>query len=131
MRGPGIGCDAMSRAFGVPRLCRTIRVAEQARVMRRRAMICLDRRDFDYSGDRVGYACARLSSAVSTMCGFLRNTKAGLVTGRQNTERSLLAMDHDHDADDFQLRKAGMVAIILVVSVFVVAMIGVVYAMGE
>lgn len=40
-------------------------------------------------------------------------------------------MDHEHDADDFQLRKAGMVATIIVVSVFVVAMIGVVYAMGD
>jgi len=39
-------------------------------------------------------------------------------------------MDHEHHDDDFQLRKAGMVATIIVVSIFVVAMIGVVYAMG-
>lgn len=37
-------------------------------------------------------------------------------------------MDHGHD-DDFQLRKAGMVAMIIVVSIFVVAMIGVITAM--
>jgi hypothetical protein len=37
----------------------------------------------------------------------------------------------DHDADDFELRKAGMVATIIVVSVFVLAMVGVVYAMGD
>lgn len=39
-------------------------------------------------------------------------------------------MDHDDHADDFQLRKAGMVATIIVVGVFVMAMIGVLYAMG-
>lgn len=43
-------------------------------------------------------------------------------------ERSFDAMDHGHD-DDFQLRKAGMVATIIVVSIFVVAMIGVITAM--
>jgi hypothetical protein len=45
-----------------------------------------------------------------------------------NRERSFDAMDHGHD-DDFQLRKAGMVATIIVVSIFVVAMIGVITAM--
>jgi hypothetical protein len=38
-------------------------------------------------------------------------------------------MDHGHD-DDFQLRKAGMVATIIVVCVFGMATFGVIYAMG-
>jgi hypothetical protein len=39
-------------------------------------------------------------------------------------------MDHDHHADDFQLKKAGMVATVIVVSIFVAAMIGVIFSMG-
>jgi len=36
----------------------------------------------------------------------------------------------DHDADDFELRKAGTVAMVIVVSIFVLAIVGVIYAMG-